>query len=156
MIHGSCGHAQFNSPCMKEGRCSKYYPKNFTSCTAIDEEGYSSYRRRDDGSFIEKNGIQLENSNVVPYNPPFLMRYQTHVNIEYCNKTNAMKYLFKYVNKGPDIAIVKITKVAAYLNKETIIDEKRGILTVDTSHHAKQFGEYLLLILTIGGLLFKD
>jgi len=54
MIHGSCGPAQFDSPCMKEGRYSKYYPKNFTSCTTIDEEGYSSYRRHDNGSFVEK------------------------------------------------------------------------------------------------------
>jgi len=102
MIHGPCGPAQFNSSCMKEAKCSKYYPKNFTSCTTIDEEGYPSYRRRDNGSFVEKNGIQLENSSVVPYSTLLLMRYQTHVNIEYCNKTNAIKYLFKYVNKGPE------------------------------------------------------
>jgi len=31
--------------------------------------------------------------------------------------------LFKYVNKGPDRATVKISNVAAYLNKETFIDE---------------------------------
>jgi len=123
MIHGPCGPARFNSPCMKEGRCLKYYPKNFSSCTTIDEEGYPSYRRRDNDSFVEKNGIQMENSSVIPYNPLLLMRYQAHVNIEYCNKTNAIKYLFKYFNKGLDRAIVKITNVAAYLNKETIIDE---------------------------------
>jgi len=57
MIHGSCGPARFNSQCMKEGKCSKYYPNNFTSCTTIDEEGYLSYRRREIGSFVEKNGI---------------------------------------------------------------------------------------------------
>jgi len=108
---------------MKEGRFSKYYPKNFTSCITIDEEGYSSYRRWDDGSFVEKNGIQLENSSVVPYNPSLLMRYQAHVNTKYCNKTNAIKYLFKYVNKGLNKTTVKITNVVADLNKETIIDE---------------------------------
>ena len=47
MIHGSCGPSRFNSPCIKEGRCSKYYPKNVTSSTTIDEEGYPSYKRRD-------------------------------------------------------------------------------------------------------------
>jgi len=27
MIHGSCRLARYNSPCIKEGRCSKFYPK---------------------------------------------------------------------------------------------------------------------------------
>jgi len=72
---------------------------------------------------MKKDICHIENSSVVPYIPPLLMRYQAHVNTEYCNKTNAIKYLFKYVNKGPDRAIVKITNVVADLNKETIIDE---------------------------------
>jgi len=80
MIHGPCGPARFNSPCMKEGRCSKYYPKNFSSYTTIDEEGYLYYRKCDDGKFVEKIGIQLDNISVVPYSPPLLMRYQAHVN----------------------------------------------------------------------------
>jgi len=123
MIHGPCGPARFNSPFMKEGRCSKYYPKKFSSCTTIVEEGYLCSKRCDDGRFVEKNGIQLHNTSVIPYSPPLVVRYQAHVNIEYYNKTNAIKYLFKYVNKGPDKAIVKITNAYAHLNKETIIDE---------------------------------
>jgi len=55
MIHGPCGPARYNLSCMKEGRCSKFYPKKFTSSTSIDEEGYPCYRRLDNGKFIKKN-----------------------------------------------------------------------------------------------------
>jgi len=123
MIHGPCRPVKYNSLCMKEGRCSKFYPKKFTSSTSIDEEGYPSYRRLDNGRFVEKNGINLNNRSVVPYNPPLLMRYQAHVNIEYCNKTNSIKYLFKYVNKGPDRVTLKIRNNFVESNKSIIIDE---------------------------------
>jgi len=122
MIHGPCRPARYNSPCMKEGRCSKFYPKKFKSSTSIDEDGYPCYRRLDNGRFVEKNGIKLDNRSVVPYNPPLLMRYQAHVNIKYCNKTNSIKYLFKYVNKGPDRATLKISNNFAQCDKETITD----------------------------------
>ena len=49
MIHGPCGASRFNSPCMKEGRCSKVFPKKFRHSTIINEDGYHVYRHRDDG-----------------------------------------------------------------------------------------------------------
>ena len=50
----------------------------------------------------------MDNSNVFPYSPHLLMSYQAHVNTEYCNKSNSIKYLFKYVNKRSDRATMKI------------------------------------------------
>ena len=94
---------------MKEGQCSKFFPKKFRHKTTIDKDGYLVYRRRDDGLFVLKNEHKLGNGNVVPYSPLLLMRYKAHVNTEYCNKSNSIKYLFKYVNKGPDRATMKIT-----------------------------------------------
>ena len=56
MLHGPCGLANENSPCMRDGRCSKYYPKKFQSVTVVDQEGFPVYRRRKNGRTIEKSG----------------------------------------------------------------------------------------------------
>jgi len=55
VIHDSCRTIRYNSPCMKEGRCSEYFPKKFRSFTTIDEDGYPLHRRRDDGFCVDKN-----------------------------------------------------------------------------------------------------
>ncbi|GAU37747.1 hypothetical protein TSUD_382400 [Trifolium subterraneum] len=70
---------------------------------------YPSYRRRNTGVVVEKNGVNLDNGYVVPYNHFLLMRYQAHINVEACNKSNAIKYLFKYVNKGSDRSNIEIS-----------------------------------------------
>jgi hypothetical protein len=102
MIHGPCGGTVKNSPCMKDRRCSKFFPKKFVGSTTFDESGYPIYRRRDLGVTVIKKGVVLDNRNVVPYNPFLIMKYQAHVNIEFCNKSNCIKYLFKYITKGVD------------------------------------------------------
>jgi len=108
MLHGPCGLANLKSLCMKDRKCSKYFPKKFENSTTIDDDGYPCYRRRDMGMSIQKNGVTLDNRNVVPYSPMLLMRYEGHINTEYYNKSNSIEYLFKYVTKGPDRATIEI------------------------------------------------
>ena len=122
MIHGPCKITRISSPCMTNGRCLKFYPKKFKLLTTIDEDGYPCYKHQDNGTFILKNGIKLDNRNVVPYSPLLLLRYQAHVNTKYCNKSNSIKYLFKYVNKGPDKANLKITTANKNSTKTPVID----------------------------------
>jgi len=102
MVHGPCGFARPYSPCMKDRRCSKFYQKKFVSRTSFDESGYPIYRRRDLGIVVMKKDVQLDNRSVVLYNPTLIMKYQAHVNIELCNRSNCIKYLFKYITKGVD------------------------------------------------------
>ena len=86
-----------------------------------------------------KNGHKLGNGNVVPYSHLLLMRYQAHVNREYSNKTNSIKYLFKYVNKGPDRATMKITNKENESTKMPIVHEIKRYYDCRYYRLVKQF-----------------
>ncbi|XP_058765892.1 uncharacterized protein LOC131639412 [Vicia villosa] len=102
MIHGLCGLSRPDSRCMRNRQCSKYYPKKFIEDTVVNAEGYPLYRRRSNTHVITKNNIKLDNRNVVPYNTRLLLKYQAHINMEWCNQCTSIKYLFKYIHKGYD------------------------------------------------------
>ena len=40
MIHGTCGEANKNSPCMENGTCTKHFPKQFHEKTIQTYDGY--------------------------------------------------------------------------------------------------------------------
>lgn len=108
MIHGSCGSGNRYAPCMKEGICSKYFPKEFQAQTIVDQDGFLVYKRRNSGNSVLKNGIQLDNPHVISCNTFLLMKFQAHINMEWFNHRSSIKYLFKYINKGYDRIIVAI------------------------------------------------
>ncbi|KAJ1256533.1 hypothetical protein BS78_K010100 [Paspalum vaginatum] len=110
-MHGPCGSTFPQCPCMKNGKCSKRYPKAFQEVTTLNEDGFALYMRPDNGRFIEKGGVRLDNRWVVPYNMYLLKKFQAHINVEWCNKGIFIKYLFKYVTKGSDCAKVYIQRI---------------------------------------------
>jgi len=95
---------------MKEGKCSRFYPKMFESHTILDSNSYPMYRRRNNSRTISKNGVIIDNRYIVPYNAKLLRKYQAHINIEWCNQSTSIKYLFKYINKGYD----RVTAAVVY------------------------------------------
>ncbi|CAN1185361.1 hypothetical protein LINPERHAP2_LOCUS37497, partial [Linum perenne] len=104
MFHGPCGAAFPNAPCITENKCTKHFPKSFCPQTCIDEDGFPRYRRFENDRVIVKSNVELDNRFVVPYNRYLLLRFNAHINVEFCNKSRAIKYLFKYINKPPDRA----------------------------------------------------
>ena len=108
MMHGPCGIYNPNAPCIKDGKCSKRYPRCFQENTTENEDGYPVYRRRNNGRTVEIKQIQLDNRWVVPYNPYLTTKYNCHINVEICSSITAIKYLFKYVYKGHDRATIVV------------------------------------------------
>nr|KAJ0184525.1 hypothetical protein LSAT_V11C900487400 [Lactuca sativa] len=123
MVHGPCGAENMNCPCMVDKKCSKNFPKQFSNHSSVDQNGFPLYRRRNDGHFVEKSGVRLDNRNVVPYNKYLLKRYQAYINIEWCNQGSSIKYLFKYINKGPDRATVAVVPTNNECENNDAVDE---------------------------------
>ncbi|XP_048493453.1 uncharacterized protein LOC125494001 [Beta vulgaris subsp. vulgaris] len=91
MMHGPCGASNLDSPCMVDKICTKHFPKRFNERTIVDEHGYL-----------------------------LLCKYLAHTNVEWCNQSFSIKYLFKYINKGYD----RVT-ATAYHNRQNPEDPEK-------------------------------
>ncbi|POM73385.1 Helitron helicase-like protein [Phytophthora palmivora] len=103
MLHGSCGQQSPNCPCMKNGKCSKKFPKQFAEETIMVEDKYptnSEPQKVWDNAKI--------NQWVVPYNPFLSQKYDCHINVEVCATNKAVNDSYKYVYKGSDMTTITI------------------------------------------------
>ncbi|XP_058810203.1 uncharacterized protein LOC131675291 [Phymastichus coffea] len=104
MTHGPCGVW-----CMKDGECSKHFPKEFQNEATMDENGYPYYQRRNDGIPVDKtNDHVVDNRWVVPYCPLLLKLFDCHINLAAVSSICAVKYLYKDIYKGHDAATIII------------------------------------------------
>nr|KAJ0223839.1 hypothetical protein LSAT_V11C200065090 [Lactuca sativa] len=111
MIHGPCGAENINYPCMVDKKCSKNIPKQFCNHSSVNQNGFPLYKRRNNGHFVEKSGVKLDNRNI------------THINVEWCNQGSSIKYLFKYINKDPDRATVVVVQTNNECENNNAVDE---------------------------------
>ena len=106
MVHGPCGSFNHLSPCMKNGKCTKNYSKQFRSETLLDTNGYPLYRRRSPESGGQTATIrvrrqcnytdqEIDNKWIVPYNKLLLRSMNCNCNVELCM---ALDQLSMYLN----------------------------------------------------------
>ena len=145
MVHDPC-NANPQPRCMREGRCSKNFPKPFRSETAsVEGDYYVSYMRRSPENGGEWEGrikkskvtgttkIILDNSWVVPHSPDLLRKFRTHMIVEHSiSRVGSIKYLFKYVCKGSDRVTVEIVGGS---KDEQSLNNSKSVPTIDEIRH---------------------
>lgn len=100
MVHGPCGRDIPNASCMVDGKCTKRYPRAFAEETSLDQNGYPLYRRRNTRQVYNVRGHEVDNRNVVLYNPYLSEMFDCHINVEVCGGVGGVKYIHKYIYKG--------------------------------------------------------
>ncbi|KAI8532731.1 hypothetical protein RHMOL_Rhmol11G0236300 [Rhododendron molle] len=126
MVHGPCGVRNPHATCMENGKCTKRYPRAFSETTTMDENGYPIYRRRNDGKVYIVRGQEVDNRDVVPYNPHLSKMFNCHINVEVCAGMRCVKYIHKYIYKGHDRATMvlgSVNEIKQYLDGRESLED---------------------------------
>ena len=122
------------APCMKNGVCTKRFPKAYRDETHETEDGYIELARPKDGHVFMKNGVPFTNAHVVAFCAWLSVVLNCHINTEVVRNIMRPGYLFKFVHfililqlntlfrylgKGPDSALVS----AVGKDDERMVDE---------------------------------
>nr|GFA05521.1 hypothetical protein [Tanacetum cinerariifolium] len=110
MMHGPCGELYKSASCMSRDTCVKGFPKQYCEDTFITRDGWPHYRRSNNGRKVQvgRQNIMLDNRFVVPHNNDLIVKYDCHINVEWCNQGTLVKYPSSYLNKCLDRATVVI------------------------------------------------
>jgi len=108
ILHGLCGVDNPQAKCMVNEKYSKYFPMEYRERTDWAEDSYPLYARPDNGLVFECNRARFTNQYVVPYCPQLLL-FDCHLNVKISAGFGTVKYLRKYIYKGPDRATMEIS-----------------------------------------------
>jgi hypothetical protein len=97
----------------------------FTPETHFGDNGCPQYARPNNGrTYTNSRHQTFNNHNVIPYNPYLSAKYDCHINVEICFSVKAVKYIHKYIYKGPDQATLQVggqvDKVKQYIDARYI------------------------------------
>jgi len=109
MLHGPCGADNPQAKCIVNGKCSKHFPKEYRERTDWAENSYPLYTRPNNSLVFEHNGARFTNQYMVSHCPQLLLLFDCHINVEISAELGTVKYLSKYIYKGPDRATMEIS-----------------------------------------------
>ena len=127
--HKKCGKHNPSAPCMKvnpktkQKYCQKNYPQPFRSSMHTNSSGRAEYTRLNNGDRATircKNGAnktvhnktvdtEIDNRDVVPYNPYLLMKYDSHICVDLVTAKAVIAYLCKCAYKRADTITARTT-----------------------------------------------
>ncbi|KAK0425693.1 hypothetical protein QR680_009326 [Steinernema hermaphroditum] len=127
LMHHNCNEKHKCRDPQNRSRCTRGYPKRACPISTIDEQGNVTYRRDPHRKFrktvttyetvtlpngnrteVEKKNVwkTFDSRTIVPYNPYLLLKYGSHINVEYCSSIEAVRYIHKYIFKGSEYCFV--------------------------------------------------
>ena len=143
MLHGPC----FPQRCLENGRCKKHFPKSFCEQTRMNDDGYAEYARPNNGHAVQRNEDNFTNQHVVPHNRELLVLFQCHINVEVCASIKFVKYIHKYIYKGPNHATLETQghdEVKSYLDSRYISSIEAVWCLLEFSMHLEYPSVYRL------------
>ena len=78
----------------------------------------------------------------MPYSPYLLLKYRCHINVEVCLSVRGVKYLYKYVHKGPDRAMVGLHTTNNARNEIDRYRDMRSLGSAEGCWRTFNFGLY--------------
>ena len=131
MIHGAYGGRNPDASSMKDEQCIRHFPKLFNPETQFGEDGYPQYACPNDGwTFTDSRNHVYDNRSVAPHNPygtrvPSwrVHKYNCHINMEVGASVKVIKYINKYIYKGPNwvaLEVGNVDEIKQYVNLQYI------------------------------------
>jgi len=109
MLHSPCGVDNPQAKCIINGKYNQHFSKKYRERTDWAKNSYLLYTRPDNGLVFEHNGARFTNQYVVLYCPQLLFLFDCYLNVEISARLGSVKYLSKYIYKGPDRATMEIS-----------------------------------------------